>query len=53
MPIIVYINRFTVDFNNEVKIYHNKELTQCRKPQKNMAIIAKTIDERMDPYYIF
>lgn len=53
MVVTVYVNRFTVDFNSEVKIYHNQELTVCRKPQKNIPIISKTIDERMDPYYIF
>jgi hypothetical protein len=25
----------------------------CKKPEKDMKIVAKTIDERMDPDYVF
>lgn len=50
IPISIYVNRFTVDYSKEVRIFHNKSMTVCRPPEKNMDIIVKTINERMDHY---
>jgi hypothetical protein len=51
--VTVFINRLFVDFEKEAKVYHNGELTVSRVPQRNGKVITKSIEERMDPWYIF
>jgi len=53
MPITIYLNRFVVNFNQDVQIWHNGSLTANKRPEKNKDIIVKTIETRLDPEYIF
>ena len=53
MPVTVYVNRLFVDYNQMVRIFHNSILTVEKKPERNWDVVTKTIDDRVDPSYIF
>ena len=53
MPVTIFINRLFVNFSQNVKIYHNNVLTVDKMPMRNLSIVQQTIDDRVDPFYIF
>ena len=53
MPVTIYLNRFVVNFAQDVNIWHNGSLTVSRRPEKKKDVINKTIEDRLDPDYIF
>jgi hypothetical protein len=53
IPVVIYLNRFIVNFTQDVQIWHNGSLTVSRRPEKKKDIIVKTIETRLDPEYIF
>ena len=53
MTINIHINHLFVDLSKDVKVYHNKVLTVNRMPERKSLVITKSIDERMDPDFIF
>lgn len=53
LTVTVYFNELMVDFNQEVRVHHNSTITARKRPEINMDVVRRTVDERGDPDYIF
>jgi len=52
-PVTIQVNRNMVDFDSPIEIWHNGEQTFKTNPQVRQDVMQKTLQERLDPYYIF
>ena len=51
--ITIMVNKKMVDFSQNIRIFHNGELTVDEKIKQNPETMEKTFLERKDYFYIF
>lgn len=43
MPVTINVNRYVVNFEQDVQIWHNGVLTVSKRPEKKKEVIIKSI----------